>query len=151
MGALADAEFEAGFTAPMLEAGARLVDRATIMRVTESNSRRSAGHDRAADAQLVETEALKAFADYVAEITMLPDADAPGDRAFRVRVKRIPDGLVAASLVARGQPSPEPGRSRWVATSDGYARVSDARVVRADELGRAVALQTMQALSRAWP
>jgi hypothetical protein len=151
MGALADAEFEAGFTAPMLNAGARLVDRATIMRVTESNTRRGAGHDRASDAQIVETEALKGFADYVAEITMLPDADAPGDRAFRVRVKRIPDGLIAASLIARGERSAAADRARWVATSGGYKKVTGAHVVSAEELGRAVALETMQALSRAWP
>jgi hypothetical protein len=151
MGALADAEFEAGFTAPMLDAGARLVDRATIMRVRESDTRGDAGHDRASDAQIVETEALKGFADYVAEITMLPDAEAPGDRAFRVRVKRIPDGLIAASLVARGTQTAEAGRSRWVATSNGYEKVDDARLVSAENLGRAVALATMQALSRTWP
>lgn len=150
MGALANAEFEMGFTDPMLGAGARLIDRATIMRVTESNVRRQAGHDRASDAQIIETEALKGYADYIAEITMLADADAPRVRAFRVQVKRIPEGLIVANVLARGEKTSKESRTSWRAGEDGYEKVTRPETVSAVELGRSVALETMQALARAW-
>lgn len=150
MGALADAEFEYGFTDPMLGAGAQLIDRSTIMRVTDSTAGRAAGNTRLDDAQLVETEALKEFADYVVEITMLPDASAPGDKAFRVQVKRIPDGLIVANLVTRGQRPAGGPKVTWRATSGGYEKQVVEQTVSAQELGRHVALETMQALAARW-
>jgi hypothetical protein len=151
MGTLADAEFEAGFTDPMLDAGAQLVDRATIMRVTDSTTGRGAGTQRLDDVQLVETEALKEFADYVVEVTMLPDAAAPGDKAFRVQVKRIPDGLIVANLVTRGRRPAGPPDATWRATSGGYEKEVVTPTVSAAEIGRHVALETMSALAARWP
>ena len=150
MGTLADAEFEYGFTDPMLGAGAQLIDRATIMRVTDSTTGRGAGNQRLDDAQLVETEALKEFADYIVEVTMLPDAAAPGDKAFRVQVKRIPDGLIVANLVTRGRKPAGGPEVRWRATSGGYEKEVVEQTVSAQQLGRHVALETMRALSARW-
>jgi hypothetical protein len=147
MGALADAEFETGFSGPMLSAAVKLIDRATIMRVTESNLGRRRGDDRVPDAQVIETEALKDFADYIAEVTMLPDADAPREQAFRIVVKSIPEGRIVASMLARG---PEPvGDPGWEATSGGYQR-AEAPAPSVSAIGTKVAYDMMDALSRVW-
>ena len=147
---LAAAEFEAGFSRPMLAGGAELVDRATIMRITDSNIGRGAGQERLDDAQLVETEALKSFADLLVQITMLDDADAPLDTAFRVRVTRMTDGVIVADMVTRGRKDLESQQRGWKATAGGYAEDGRTKSVRVAALGRYVALETMQALAARW-
>jgi hypothetical protein len=148
LGELADSEFEAGFHEPMLDASARLVDRATIMRLTESSLGRNRGNDRVSDAQVIETEALKDYADLIAEVTMLPDANAPHDRAFRVVIKSVLDGQVVANFVTRGE-EPEENAGEWQATEGGYVKVAP-EPPKVSEVGRALAFRTMAALSRAW-
>lgn len=147
---LAAAEFEAGFSRPMLASGAELVDRATIMRITDSNIGRAAGQERLDDAQLIETEALKSFADLLVQITMLEDADAPLDTAFRVRVTRVTDGVIVADMVTRGRDELESRQRAWKATSGGYVEDGRTKSVRVAALGRFVALETMQALAARW-
>ncbi|MBK1667250.1 hypothetical protein CKO28_04230 [Rhodovibrio sodomensis] len=147
---LAAAEFETGFSRPMLAGGAELVDRATIMRVTESNIGRGAGQERLDDAQLVETEALKSFADLLVQITMLDDADAPLDTAFRVRVTRITDGVIVADMVTRGRKELKSQQRSWTATAGGYVEDGRTESVRVAALGRFVARETMQALAERW-
>lgn len=152
---LAAAEFAAGFNAPLLATGAQIVDRATIMRVTDSNMRRNGERRRrGSDAQLVETEALKSFADYIFEVTALADRAAELNAAFRVQVKRIPDGLIVAHRVVRG-PDPEIGdgdrrANAWETDGQGYLRKPRRASVRAADLGRHVALRTMDALAEHW-
>ena len=147
---LAAAEFEAGFSRPMLAGGAELVDRATIMRITDSNIGRGPGQERLDDAQLVETEALKSFADLLVQITMLDDADAPLDTAFRVRVTRMTDGVIVADMVTRGREDLESQQRGWKATAGGYVEDGRTKSVRVAALGRYVALETMQALAARW-
>jgi len=146
--ALAAAEFETAFAAPMLQAGVQLVDRAAIMRMTDSDLARSAGRSRMADAQRVEAEALKGFADYLAEIVLLPDTRAPVGRSVRITVKRIPDGVLVADVVA--VPQADTAKTTWVAGPDGYVKVGADDPASASALGRTAALQTMQALTDAW-
>jgi hypothetical protein len=147
---LAAAEFEAGFSRPLLDSGAELVDRATIMRVTDSNIGRGEGQERLGDAQLVETEALKSFADLLVRITMLDDADAPLDTAFRVKVIRIPDGSIVADQVVRGRKELETRQRSWRTGPQGYIEDERTRSVRVAALGRHVALETMEALAARW-
>ena len=147
---LAAAEFEAGFSRPMLASGAELVDRAAIMRITHSNIGRGAGQERLDDAQLVETEALKSFADLLVQITMLDDADAPLDTAFRVQVTRMADGVIVADMVTRGRKELESQQRAWKATAGGYVEDKGTKSVRVAALGRFVALETMQALAQRW-
>ena len=147
LGSLADAEFEGGVHEPLLDAGVVLIDRATIMRLTEANMGRRAGADRVPDAQAVETEALKGYADYIAEITMLPDAEAPYDKAFRVVVKQVTSGRVVANFVTRGE---EPSTSSgWRAGPQGYVREAETPLGTGD-VGRKLAYDMMSALQRAW-
>jgi hypothetical protein len=147
---LAAAEFEAGFSRPLLSSGADLVDRAAIMRITDSNIGRGAGQERLDDAQLVETEALKSFADLLVQITMLDDADAPLDTAFRVQVTRMADGVIVADMVTRGRKELESQQRAWKATAGGYVEDEGTKSVRVAALGRFVALETMQALAQRW-
>ncbi len=147
---LAAAEFEAGFSRPMLASGAELVDRAAIMRITDSNIGRGAGQERLDDAQLVETEALKSFVDLLVQITMLDDADAPLDTAFRVQVTRMTDGVIVADMVTRGRKELESQQRAWKATAGGYVEDKGTKSVRVAALGRFVALETMQALAERW-
>ena len=147
LGTLADAEFEGGVHEPLLEAGVVLIDRAAIMRLTEANMGRRAGAERVPDAQVIETEALKGYADYIAEIVMLPDAEAPHDQAFRVVVKHVASGRVVANFVTRGE---EPSTSGgWRAGPHGYVREAETPLG-AGDVGRKLAYDMMSALHRAW-
>ncbi|MBK1695706.1 hypothetical protein [Rhodovibrio salinarum] len=147
---LAAAEFEAGFTRPLLASGADLVDRAVILRVTDSNIGRGTGPGRLDDAQLVETEALKSFADLLVQITMLDDTDAPLDTAFQVKVTRIADGGIIANLVTRGRDTTDTQKHRWQATAGSYEKKAQTESVRVSALAQHVALETMQALAQRW-
>jgi len=147
---LAAAEFETGFNQPLLAGGAELVDRATIMRVTDSNIGRGTAQQRLDDTQLVETEALKSFADLMVQITMLDDGDAPLDTAFRVRVVRVADGTIVTDTVTRGRKRLENRQRAWTATKGGYVEETRGESVRVAALGHHVALETMQALAARW-
>lgn len=147
MGVLADAQFEAGFSAPLLAAGVRLVDRSTIMRLTHGKQESPTRSGGVPDAQLVETDALRGYADDIAEIVMLPDSRASGGKAFRVVIKSIHDGKVIANLVLTAD-APPSGDS-WVAGPDGYEK-APTPPLSARALGRSVALKTMRALASAW-
>lgn len=147
MGALADAELESGFHRPLLDAGALLVDRAAIMRLSESNIGRKQGSNRVPDAQVIETEALKGYTDYLAEIIMLPDASAPHEKAFRVVVKSVLTGRIVANFVTRGE---EPDVALgWRATAGGYVRETESPLS-VKVIGSKLAFETMAALARAW-
>lgn len=147
LGALADAEFEGGVIEPLLEAGVVVIDRATIMRLTEANTRRREGSGRVPDAQAVETEALKGYADYIAEIAMLADAEAPYDTAFRVVVKHVMSGRIVANFVTRGEESGT--ADGWRAGPQGYIREADSPLGTGD-VGRKLAYDMMSALERVW-
>ena len=140
--------FESGFLRPMTDAGAKIVDRATIMRLIHSRAKNRRNSPQVPDTQVVETDALLGFADYIAEILFSPDAGSTTGAAIRVTVKSIQDGQIVASLVSRERPEDEDGPRKWEAAAGGF-RVSR-EGPEPEEVGRDVAMETMQALTRAW-
>lgn len=145
-------EFESAFYEPFLNAGTKFVDRAAILRLSRSDMRNPLQRDASPDVQVLETEALKDYADLLLEILLVPDAKAPAGFAFHILVKRVRTGQIVASRFTRAlgastaQPAPKgelvpgPGGFYRKQPPPSYASVAD--------IGKRLAMETMQAISR---
>lgn len=136
-------DFETGFAQAYLEAGSRLVDRATILRTIGGG--RPAGDKP--DVQAIESAALLGKADLLMEILMTQDARAPAGWAFRISVKDIQSGQIVMSMVSTGpRPSATPA---FQATSTGFApRAAETTAV--DVVARHLAVESMDRLASLW-
>jgi len=143
LGDTVDWRLESAFYEPLQEAGARLVDRNLTMRTIRQGQRDDAEPNR----QLVETEALQGKADYLIEVQITPDLNAPAQVRFRVTAKKIDTGEVVAlfSTLAAGQTTPY---VQYVATATGYERQTVEPEVSLEDVGHQLAQETMARLAR---
>lgn len=113
----ADFEFGAGFTSIFLRNKVKVIDKDTIMRLTDLDSQ---GRD--SDYQITEAAALKGYADYLAEILMTPDSEAPVGMSFLVTIKEISSGNIIAMLTSDGDPrmTEEAFNEHWIVDGAGY-------------------------------
>lgn len=137
-----EAGLRSGFTQTLLEAGAVLVNRAMIMRLTQD-----AGGGGAVDSQQIETRALLGHADLVVEVMLQPSSGAPLDMTCQVNVKEVATGRIIASVTG-GRAAMILGAGGWQAVEGGFRR--EERVASPHEVGGQVALDTMAALQRTW-
>jgi hypothetical protein len=143
-------EFAAGFVHTLVESGTRIIDRNTIMRLVSNAQARTVGSDISRDYQNVETEALLSYADYLAEVVLLPGSAHSRNPSFMVSVKEVSTGTVVAMFTSDGQTEVK-GEEKWVATSNGYELIRDevaAPTIR--EMAETLAHETMTALTRVW-
>jgi hypothetical protein len=134
-------EFQNGFLDPLLRAGARVVDRAAIVRLTAAK-RSGVGSAAAPDEQTIEIQALQGFADVLVEILV-----SPSGQDLHALVKEVNSGIVLASLDSRGLPGAAPTRE-YVATSRGFE--SRDRPPELSRVAASLSLGVMDGLVRAW-
>jgi len=134
-------EFQSGFLDPLLGAGARVVDRAAIMRLTAAK-RTGVGSTAAPDEQKVEIQALQGFADVLVEILV-----APSGQELNVTAKEVNTGLILAIVNSRSLPGAAPTRE-YVATSRGFE--SQDRPPAVYTVASTLSVGVMDALVRAW-
>jgi len=134
--------FEAAFSQVFAEAGAHLVDRATITRTTAARDR-STGR---ADQKRAEGAAV-AEADLVMEVLVARDWRSPVGTAFKVAVKDVRSGRVLANVVTMALP-PQRSTQQYAATNRGFVPVTSEVTV--DQVGRQLAVETMVGLLGAW-
>ena len=139
--------FEAGFSRPFLEVGATLVDRAVAMRLLHAEQAPESASHRVDDRQWVETEALRAYADMILQISTIP---AKGGVAFRVAALDLRTGAVGVDLFADDLHAVPEGEGEWRAAPGGFVRVREAGDVDFEDMGHALALRTMEELHHAW-
>lgn len=118
-------QIESAFSRPLLGQGARLVDRATIMRLVAhaSGKQTDAKHDFAI--KHVEMSALLGHADYYVELLVLNSPSTTLGYDLRAVVKGVKTGQIIADLTTANwtfnpiPPTPPPTR-RAVTTKQGY-------------------------------
>jgi hypothetical protein len=140
-------EFENGFLEPFMRAGARIVDRATIVRLTAARAKGTGvGSVGAPDGQTLEINALEGYADLLVEILVSPSPQSPLGYEMNAVVKDIKTGTLMAHVNARNLPPPT--GPEYVATARGFElrqRPPELRRVASD-----LSLAVMDALTTYW-
>ena len=143
--------FQSGFLRPFIEAGAKMIDRNVILRLTGASRALDDPSRPVRDRQLIETLALKDHADLLIQIVLTKSDESGSAAVFHVSVVDVESGRILASFVDDATSANETGRSRkWKAVRGGYVEVENTERPRVDleRMGRMLASQTMIALSR---
>jgi hypothetical protein len=138
-----DWDLESGFTRMMTAAGVNLVDRASMMRTQGVQD----GAQERANVQAVETRAVTGKADLLVEILRAVDERSPDGITFRIVARDVNDARILADFTTSGRP-PAP-RMGLVAGPDGFERARPPEPGPGD-IGRQLAVELMQALTRNW-
>jgi hypothetical protein len=142
-------QVETEFTRRLLDAGVRVVDRATLLRLAAANKQAPVQLDRLQ----LEMQALMGHADYFLEVLLSPDDAAPLGFGFRTDLKVVQTGQVLGTAYLSAMPElPPPGRGSVVARPGGYELVpAPPPRVTVQAIGDALAMQAMQELSQRLP
>lgn len=141
--------FETGFSRPFLEAGVTLVDRAAAMRLLHAERAPESASRRVDDRQWIETEALRAYADMILQISAVSLTGVAGV-AFRVAAVDLRTGETRADLFVDDAGAAPDDKGEWRAVRGGFVRVREEDDVDFRKAGRTLALRTMEELRRAW-
>jgi len=133
-----------GFIHSLTREGARVVDRAVLMRMADRDRTGSRSLVGAPDLQRTETSALLEHADYLVEVHSAPDQPD----IWEIHARDLRDGSVVALFRSSGEPPAEERRSSWVATSRGYEKRK--QPITPEDRGEELALAMMEALDAAW-
>ena len=134
--------FETAFSKPFLEAGARLIDRAAVMRLTAADSTGAHGSQR------IETKALTGYADILVEILFEEfTSEDTGVRQsiFRVTAKNVNTGELVTQILA--EPKDNETKRKYVGSSYGFIAADEAPP---RKNGYDVAIEMIQAMNKAW-
>ncbi len=140
-------KFQAGFLRPLIEAGAKVIDRAAIMRLTEARRALDDPAGNVTDRQLVETEALMGRADLLIRLALSPSDESPTGAFFHVSIVEVKSGRIVASFFDDAAFADD-RRKSWTAVRGGYVRVTRDPDGSLERVGRILAAQTMDALAR---
>jgi hypothetical protein len=128
-------DFEAAFANAYLDAGAKLVDRATILRTIGGGQQNTNARP---DVQAIEAAALLGKADLLMEVLLTGDPAAKTGWAFRVSAKDIQTGELVMTMVTRAT-GPETG-----------APMTFEALPKIDVVSRRLAIESMDRLASAW-
>lgn len=138
-----DWEMEGAFNSTMSGAGARLVDRASIMRTQGEAD----GAEERANVQGIETRAITGKADITVEILSTYDSRSKKGITYRIVARDVRNALILVDFTTSGAP-PTP-HLELVAGPDGFEREKPP-VPGPNDFGRQLAVELMQALNRNW-
>lgn len=141
-------KLETAFATTMRTANVRFIDRNTIIRMTHARQ----GKNATDDSRAIESKALIGKADLFMEVLMARDSEAPLGWGFRVTLKDVNSGSQLAAFYSSAYPdlgpAPEP---YFVATNKGFEKVTPQMSATVEDIGRALALDTMRDLRQAFP
>ncbi len=141
-------QFQDDFLGPLMDAGVRVVDRDTVMRLTAADQR----DQRDPNLQHVETDALRGYADMLVEVLLQGTSKGP---VFRVAVKQIEDGRLVANVVSPRRDredydeEAEFGIGKYDATRWGFMEDEEAKRV-LSKYAHKLAINVMESLIRSW-
>lgn len=136
--------FQSGFLRPLIEAGATVIDRAAIMRLTAAEQALAEPARSIEDRQFVETSALMGRADLLIQIAVSPSEDSKTSAFLHVSIIDVKSGQIKANFFHEATPEYE-GRQTWSAVSGGYVQVTQS--LDFERMGRTLAALTMNALA----
>ena len=147
--------FQVGYLQPLIRAGANVIDRATIMRITDAERRLQDSAVPLDDRQLIEITALRDHADLLIQITLSPSAESKTGVFFHVTILEVKTGRIRASFFHDGtfpRPPKPPGQKVWKAVRGGYIQITkEPKTVEPkvdlEWMGRVLSGETMVALS----
>lgn len=138
-----DWDLEGAFNQMLGRSGANMVDRTSIMRTQGVQD----GAEERANVQAIETRAVAGKADLMVEILRTVDQRSPDGITFRIVVRDVNDARILADFTTDGRPPAQ--RMGLVAGPDGYERAKPPEPG-PDDIGRQLAVELMQALTRNW-
>jgi len=147
--------FEDGFLAPFLETGTKIVDRATIMRLTAAQSGTQGSAYAPMAVKKIEMDALTDKADLFIEILIRRAPASKLGYEFKASAKDIKTGFIRANVTSFGWDYKTTGKTneKVVATATGYEFVKETQKVELPEvnvIARDLALALMQSLAGNW-
>lgn len=140
-------QFEAGFQSTLLEYGLLLVDREIVIRQA------SLGSNEDVDFYDLEMSSLNGYADYVAEVLIVPDPASEFGMSYRSNINSVNTGQIIAVSVSNGQEGLLPTiTERWQPVANGYEKVVDIVLPQfsAFESGQKVAENLLSAMLNTW-
>jgi len=142
--------FEDGFLQPFLAANARVVDRATIMRLAAAKSADEEGAYAPVSVKRIEMDALKSHADLLVEILIRRSPSSLYGYEFKASAKEVNTGIVVANVTSLRW-CPENRKQREVrATSNGYEVVDSVKIPPVENIAADLSTDLMNALAAAW-
>ncbi len=142
--------FEDGFIQPFLQSGAKMVDRATIVRLASASSGQQGSAYAPISVKKVEMDALKGYADIFVEILVSRSPSSLYGYEFKASAKEVDTGIIIAN-VTNLRWRPEDRKQREVyATSQGYKVVDSVKIPPVEDIASDLSLDFMNALTRAW-
>lgn len=142
--------FEDGFIQPFLQSGAKMVDRATIVRLAAASSGQQGSAYAPISVKKVEMDALKGYADIFVEILISRSPSSLYGYEFKASAKEVKTGIIIANVTSLRW-RPEDRRQREVyATSEGYEVVDSVKIPPVEDIASDLSLDLMNALARAW-
>ena len=134
---------ESLFTSQLLDAGAILLDRATLVRLTAMQKKSDVKN-----LQALEMEALRDKADILISILQSDDPQSPIGAALQVKVIEVASGRILAHIAAE-QISKRAASVRFAAAGYGFEKQELAAAAPDGKaIGKALAYATMEALTR---
>ena len=141
--------FEDGFLQPFLQAKAKVVDRATIIRLTAAESDKGATLQPIV-AKQTETDALKGYADILVEILITRSPSSLYGYEFKASAKDLKTGSIIANVTSlRWKAKDHPGRV-VVASSEGYKVTNEVKLPAVADVASGLTTDLMNALIRFW-
>lgn len=135
-----DFDVEQAFTGALSAAGARLIDRTSILRTT--GMERGAG--ALANVQDIETRAVLGKAEIVLEVVQMDDPRADDGVRFKVVARDVAGGRILVQFATDARPPV--GRMPLVAGASGFVRATP-RAAGPRDIGRQLAIETMAQLA----
>jgi hypothetical protein len=139
-------QFENAFLQPFLDAKAKIVDRATIIRqLGAEESKEKAAQEL--DKMTLETNALNKYGDIYIEVLVTNDSASPSGYVFKATAKKIKGGEIIAQVISKGEPK-QPGKEG--AASQAPADDKAKKPIDLEMSSRGLALMLMDKMAQNW-
>lgn len=138
--------FEDGFSKPFLEAGTKLIDRPTMMRLTAAEMVKNGDLQPQLSIRQVEMTALKGYADLLIEVLVTRSTTATGGYDYKVAVKDIQTGQLLSNTTTLDARAEQMRSTSYQATASGFQAKGDDPFL----TGRQLALEVMDNLTQVW-
>jgi len=144
--------FEDHFIQPFLKAGAKMVDRATILRLTAAKSTETEKVNKfnISSVKGLEMQALKEHAEILVEILVTRDASSPSGYAFRAVAKEITTGVLIGSVSKTGRDYRYEKAYEVVASPSGYELQKGSSALILENISEELAIDLMNSIASFW-
>ena len=134
-------ELETAFREHLQSAGVRLMSRSASIRLTQAEKDRER-----IDPKLIETDAVRAKADLLLEVVMVPDQSAPLGAGFKITMTDIKSGAEILSIYTAARPELPQMPGYYVVTALGFEKRQPRTQVTTSDVGVALARAVMRAV-----